>query len=463
MKPNQSLLPAISICLSSFFCYNCLVKFRYTIVAAIFAAMLSLANASAEPLLQRTLTPTSSPTRPLAPASLGAPSLQATSTIAFIIGSQSNGPSTPVAIPVTATPNDATPTSAPDQPLPSPRAIAALQPKYPLSLDPKILSIDSLRARAYVGGQIKITRLVSNEDSFTRALFEYPSDGLRITGSMNIPRGLGPFPVVILDHGYFPVSQYKSGDGTNRAADAFARRGYLTLASDYRCYGGSQCASNPLDVGMAIDVLNLIASLPTLASADTSRVGIWGHSMGGAITIRVLTLNDSIKVAALYAAVTGDDEVHYCWLTACRAPLAPTKEPRLSAPRLSEVDPDFGIDVSTPIASAASKNPMHDIFLKSSPTRYLEYWKAPVIINHGEKDDLVPVQWSVDLADALQKQGKKATFYSYSNEGHVFTTGWQLFMARTTAFFDQYLNPYPTPITATMRALRHASTVEDAY
>lgn len=450
--------------------YNPPVKSRYIFVAAIFAAMLSLTNASAEPLAQRTLTPTPIPTRTLVPPTassainpnLGATTAPPTPTIAFIIGAQPTAPATLAAV-ATPTPNDATPTSAPDLVvLPTPRAVALAQPKYPLSLDAKILSIESLRARPYVGGQIKITRLVSNEDAFTRALFEYPSDGLRITGSMNIPRGLGPFPVVILDHGYFPVSQYRSGDGTNRAADAFARRGYLTLASDYRCYGGSQCASNPLDVGMAIDVLNLIASLPTLSSADTSRVGIWGHSMGGSITIRVLTLNDSIRVAALYAAVTGDDEVHYCWLTSCRAPIAPTKEARLSAPRLVEVDPDFAQEVPT-AAPSDPKNKLHDIFLKSSPTRYLENWKAPTIIHHGEKDELVPVQWSVDLADGLNKQGKKATFYSYATEGHVFTTGWQLFMARTLAFFDSQLNPYPTPITATMRVLRHASAVEDSY
>jgi dipeptidyl aminopeptidase/acylaminoacyl peptidase len=75
----------------------------------------------------------------------------------------------------------------------------------------------------------------------------------------------------------------------------------------------------------------------------------------------------------------------------------------------------------------------------------------------------VPIQWSVDLADALQKQGKKAVFYSYPGEGHVFAGSWQLFMARVLAFFDPYLNPFPTPITATMRALRHESTAEDSY
>jgi dipeptidyl aminopeptidase/acylaminoacyl peptidase len=290
-------------------------------------------------------------------------------------------------------------------------------------------------------------------------MFEYPSDGLRITGMMHIPNGAGPFPVVVLDHGYFKPSEYKSGDGTIRAADAFARRGYLTLAPDYRCYAGSQCGSNPMEVGFAIDVLNLIASLSSLQNADTSRVGIWGHSMGGSITIRVLAINDSIKVASLYGAVTGDDEVHYCWLTSCRAPLVPSK---IAAPQLRETNPDFAQELPPPeVASNDPKVRLHEIFLKSSPIRYLDFWKTPVIIHHGEKDNIVPIQWSIDLADSLGKQGKTATFYSYANDAHVFSTSWQLFMARTIAFFDRYLNPQLTPITATMRVLRHENQIED--
>ncbi len=108
-----------------------------------------------------------------------------------------------------------------------------------------MLSIDALRARPYGGGSIKITRTVFTGDVYSQYLIEYPSDGLKITGTMNVPRGIGPFPVVVMDHGYFKPVEYKTGDGTSRAADAFARHGYLTIASDYRCYAGSQCGPDP--------------------------------------------------------------------------------------------------------------------------------------------------------------------------------------------------------------------------
>jgi len=53
-----------------------------------------------------------------------------------------------------------------------------------------------------------------------------------ITGVMHVPHGVGPFPVVILNHGYIPPSRYWSGADTWRAADYLARHGYLTIAPD---------------------------------------------------------------------------------------------------------------------------------------------------------------------------------------------------------------------------------------
>lgn len=344
-----------------------------------------------------------------------------------------------------------TPTSTPTiTPTPTQTPI-----RYSLALDPKQLSIDALRARPYGGSGVKIVKTVATNEAYRQVLIEYVSDGLRITGEMNIPRGIGPFPVVILDHGYFKPAEYKTGDGTNRAADAFARRGYLTIAPDYRCYAGSQCGSNPFYIGYAIDVLNLIAQIPSVPDADPNRLGIWGHSMGGGITLRVLTINDSIKVASLYGALTGDDEVHYCWLIGCQVPLVATPIPARPNQRLLEVDPEFAPAPSAPVAVNETYVKLHEIFQKSSASNNLSNITAATIVHHGEVDDIVPIQWSVDLVNALNSLGKRAVLYTYPGEGHVFVGwGWQLFMTRTINFFDEYLKPRAPMVTVDERVLR---------
>jgi dipeptidyl aminopeptidase/acylaminoacyl peptidase len=285
---------------------------------------------------------------------------------------------------------------------------------------------------------------------------------------MFIPNGIGPFPVVVLDHGYFKPAEYKSGDGTTPAAVVFAQNGYLTLAPDYRCYGGSQCGPDPFYIGYAIDVLNLIAELPSLSNADTSRVGIWGHSMGGGITIRVITVNNSIKVASLYGALSSDDEVHYCWLYGCTTPLV-TPVPQ-NANGTSEFDPDYFRGLPSPVPDTSASAPdykakLHQIFLQSSPSHFLSDIDTPVIINHGESDKIVPIEWSVGLADDLTALGKKATLYTYPGQSHVFTGwGWQLFMSRTLDYFNQYLNPRVSPITVGKRVLQQERTAaQNAY
>ncbi len=401
-----------------------------------------------------TLTPSATLTRratvtstlPLSGTATITPTLTLTATIT------PTATATPTATPTTTSTPTVTPTPTTTS---TPTAT-----KYPLALNVNSVSIDSLRARTYGSGPIQITRVLSTEDAFKRVMIEYPSDGLRITGLMIVPRGSGPFPVVILDHGYFKPTEYKTGDGTIRAAEFLARAGYLAIAPDYRCYAGSQCGPNPLYVGYSIDVLNLIAELPSLGYADTTRLGIWGHSMGGIITMRVLAISDQIKVASFYAAVNVDDEVYYCWLNDCRTPV-PT--PRVVRNRqLEELDPDFFQGLPTPAPMSDSFARLHEIFLKSSPNRYLSYVNAPIIIHHGESDDVVPIEWSVQLTEALNVMGKPATLYTYPGEGHVFTGwNWQLFMARTLTFFNEHLNPHETPVTVERRVLRQERGIQD--
>lgn len=68
-------------------------------------------------------------------------------------------------------------------------------------------TIEGLQARDEGGGMIRIRAPAEERDAFTRYFIEYPSDGLTITGSLQMPRDEGPFPTIILLHGYWPRAQ----------------------------------------------------------------------------------------------------------------------------------------------------------------------------------------------------------------------------------------------------------------
>ncbi|MER3544630.1 MAG: peptidase [Chloroflexota bacterium] len=280
------------------------------------------------------------------------------------------------------------------------------------------LSIEALRARSYPGGPIAIVRTLEVTPAFTRAQIAYPSDGLRITGIMNIPSGAGPFPVIILNHGYVTPPSV-SGTYLRDYADYYASWGYLTISPDYRGYGGSDEGDNAFRIGYAIDVLNLVSSVQTLPQADASRIGMWGHSMGGGISTYVMVIDPRVKAFVLYAAMSADAAENW----------------RHIRTMWDRSGPD---EWAQWIGGTPDELP--EVYARLSPIHYLEYVRAPVSIHHGEADDQVPPAWSADLARRLQGVGAIVEYYSYPGAPHSFRgDDWRLFMERTLAFFDRYV------------------------
>ena len=124
--------------------------------------------------------------------------------------------------------------------------------------------------------------------------------------------------MIIALHGYIDPAIYNTLDYTTHYAGAIASAGYIVLHPNLRGYAPSDNGENLFRVGMAIDVLNLIALVQSqsggtdpLKTAMPDRIGMWGHSMGGGITTRVLTVTDDVRAAVLYAAMSGDEQKNY--------------------------------------------------------------------------------------------------------------------------------------------------------
>ena len=137
---------------------------------------------------------------------------------------------------------------------------------------------------------------------------------------MNIPTGEGQFPVVILLHGYYDREGFWSGLGTASAATYLARRGFLTIAPDFRTWGGSDTGLNLFASGLTTDTLNLISSVGSVPQADARRIYLWGHSMGGGVATKTLVVDSRINAAVLYAPNSANDaDLFERWGAACRA------------------------------------------------------------------------------------------------------------------------------------------------
>jgi dipeptidyl aminopeptidase/acylaminoacyl peptidase len=321
---------------------------------------------------------------------------------------------------VEATPQSSTPRTQKATPMGTlvPPTLTFILSPTPSSYEP--YTIDALRSRAYGNGNIEVPEAMEETDSFTRYLIRYPSDGLNIYGFANIPKGDGPFPVIIVVHGFVNPAKYQTLDYTTPAVDQLTQAGYIVIHPNLRGYPPSDNDDNLFRVGMAIDVLNLIALIKSetghsalLAKAAPDRIGLWGHSLGGDVILRALTVSPDIKAAVLYASISGDE----------------LKNAQLFAN-------------SSPDTSRIELNAPPAIVKRISPIYYYGDITAPVQLYHGTADQTVPVAWAEETCDALTAAGVRTECIYYPEEDHTFRRRVaDQFWNAMLGFYERYLSP----------------------
>lgn len=283
-------------------------------------------------------------------------------------------------------------------------------------------AIEAMRARDYPGSDIVIEQVLEPGSNYQRYIVSYQSDGLKIYALMTVPDGDKPatgWPVIVFNHGYIQPSQYRTTEHYVAYQDALARAGYITFKSDFRGHGSSEgTPSGHFAPGYTIDVLNAVGSLKKYPDADPNRIGMWGHSLGGEITLRAMVISQDIMAGIIWAGTV--------------AP--PSKQLSMwggglhggpSAPR--ELVDQYG----TP-----EENP--EFWASLSATSYLGYLSGPVQLHHGEADGEVPLSWSQALYDGIIQAGKVVEIYTYPGSDHNISQGFDLAMQRTIEFFDKY-------------------------
>lgn len=293
------------------------------------------------------------------------------------------------------------------------------------------LTIASLRNGNYQGSDLKIEETLEQGSNYSRYIASYQSEGNELYGLLTVPDGEKPekgWPVIIFNHGYIPPKEYKTTERYVAYVDGFASNGYIVFKPDYRGHGNSEgnAVGGYGSNAYTIDVLNALASVKKRQDVDITKIGMWGHSMGGFLTLRSMVVTKDIKAGVIWGGVVANyEDLIYNWTRSTYTPPPLPSGARRWRTMLTE---QYG----TP-----QKNPA--FWNSISANAYLNDISGPIQLHHGTEDDSVPVAFSEKLKQQMDDAKKPVELYTYEGDDHNITQNFTTAMNHSLAFFDTYV------------------------
>jgi dipeptidyl aminopeptidase/acylaminoacyl peptidase len=251
----------------------------------------------------------------------------------------------------------------------------------------------------------------------------FPSrlDKKPVPGTLMVPRNLDKarkHPAIVWIHGSGSDQNFIGWHpGSYRmyysASVYLAQQGYVVITPDYRGSSGysrewATGVHMGLGVSDAADVLSSADYLKTLDYVDPDRIGVWGLSYGGYLTLQTMTRDPLLFRCGINVAGVVD------WAT-------------------------YGAGYTTPRLGTPVENP--EIYRESAPIYHMDKLTRPLLVLHGTNDRNVQFRDSMRLWDVLLKLGKPFEMGVYPGEIHFFRRAHILRDAwrRAEEFFDKHL------------------------
>lgn len=252
--------------------------------------------------------------------------------------------------------------------------------------------------------------------------------------------GDGPFPVIAAFHGGgWEIGD--KGDVMNLHFMEGLKHGYAVACVNYRLSGEAQFPSQIYDCKAAIRYIRAHAASYHL---DGDRIAAWGASAGAHLVALLATSagSNSLEDPTLSPA----DAQLSCAVQAVVDWYGPTESFLKMDEQLSKSG--RGIPDHSQADSPESRllgqriTDVPDLVRASSPMTYIHTQVPPFLIQHGLRDEIVPVEQSINFAAALEKAaGKdKVTLEILDDAGHgdpLFETPQNV--QRVLDFLDKHL------------------------
>ncbi len=308
---------------------------------------------------------------------------------------------------------------------------------------PTKLSIEYLRTQKFDSVAPTITEQLAQGTNYNRYIATYTSEGLKINGLLTVPLGdipEGGYSAIIFNHGYIPPNQYSTTEKYLAYIDYLARNGFVVFKIDMRGHGNSEGipTGSYFSPSYTIDAISALKSLQKLDYVNPSKIGMWGHSMSGNLTLRAMLVEPDIKAGVIWGGAVYSYEDFAKYRISDNSFV---RTPGTGSNNRSSIEPEYASEVQK--IRDDSKNVDFDSkFWKSiSLTNNINYLSAPLQLHHSINDDVVDIGYSRDLADVLEANSKNYELFEYSGGGHNINSPYfEQAMLRTVEFFKENLN-----------------------
>ena len=237
-----------------------------------------------------------------------------------------------------------------------------------------------------------------------------------------VPKGSGPFPLLVWIHG----GGWEGGDKAGFGAFAGqVARGYAVASINYRY---SKHAVFPAQIHDAKAAVRYLRANAKKYNFDPEKFGVGGGSAGGHLAallgtsggVKELEGDDKAKpedsrVQAVFDLFGPND----------LAKLSPAGAPANAVTRL------LGGDTGETKTLAET----------GTPQKYITKDDPPFLIMHGDVDKIVPVAQSKELHAALKEAGVESELIVMKGAGHGPGVGTPTNIQKMGAFFDKHLKP----------------------
>jgi len=315
-----------------------------------------------------------------------------------------------------------------------------IQPTKPSDNHPSVtadisspLALAAMRQKSYPGSSLTIEQTLSSGSNYHQYLVSYLSEGLKIYGLLTVPIGnkpAGGWPVILFNHGYIPPASYATVSSYAAMVDPLATAGYIVFKPDYRSNGNSQGSPTQpyITPEYVTDSMNALASIKKYKDANPQKIGAFGHSMGGNITLHELIMTHDIKAAELMAGVVGNETSLVEWWNH-----------RFAVHSIVGNDLDTYYVVMQMVKDHGTPQSNPAYWDGIDPTNFISFINAPVQIQIGSADEDVPTDFSSSLKDSLRAAGKIVDYHIYTGADHNLAPDTAAAMTQTVTFFDNHL------------------------